>query len=513
MKTIRIAKTSLVCMALGALLPATAATVTWTGGAGDGLWTSGGNWDSDPNPPTTQDNLVFAGNIGLSSNNDFTNPLQNGIGNGLEIQHLTFAAGSGPFELSGNPIDMRNNGGSQALLTQDSDSDVVINNVITSSRRGIRLQGTGTGTVTLAGGYDTTGTANSANWLRADTGQFVVLGLTGADTFVASGGSILGLGGDSTGFNQRIEVREDDTVLRILSSNALGGTGTTLIQTQNTASVQIADGVSTGAGRRFDGSTRMSSDGVGFWAGELVSTGGSANSIFVNDGVVAFTKVDSLFGNRDYRKRGDGTWAFDANTTNTSRKFTVEEGTLLFNATVQMSSASDAVTVFSGATVGGSGALVNTPLVIQDGGAIAPGSYAGSPDQVGTFTVGNLTFQGDAFLDIELGSSDLLLATGNLTFDPAGILTIRLFNPFGVDPTGQDFTVFDFSAANLQTSLPTFELDLSQTPFVGGAVNLVNDTVVISDFGPEAVIPEPGSAFLLGLGALAALVARRQRRT
>jgi autotransporter-associated beta strand protein len=76
---------------------------------------------------------------------------------------------------------------------------------------------------------------------------------------------------------------------------------------------------------------------------------------------------------------------------------TVSAGTLLVNGTLD--ARTSAVTVASGATLGGTGTIAR-PVTINAGGRLAPG------DGAGTLTVNdNLTAPSGSFLDVELGAS------------------------------------------------------------------------------------------------------------
>src|ERR1043165_6193861 len=63
---------ALVLLGSGALVDATAATVTWTGGGADGNWSNSLNWTNGTTNvvPAANDALVFAGTTRLTSTND-----------------------------------------------------------------------------------------------------------------------------------------------------------------------------------------------------------------------------------------------------------------------------------------------------------------------------------------------------------------------------------------------------------------------------------------------------------
>jgi polygalacturonase/PKD repeat protein len=136
-------------------------------------------------------------------------------------------------------------------------------------------------------------------------------------------------------------------------------------------------------------------------------------------------------------------------------------GTLLVNST----SGTGAVTVLSGATLGGTG-VVSGPVTVN--GALAPGN---SP---GTLTVSNnLTASGGALLQYQLGiNSDLTAISGNLTL--GGTLNVSDAGGF----TNTTYTLFTYTGALTYNGLsigavpdPSFTYTVSTSTV--GQVNLV----------------------------------------
>jgi len=136
-------------------------------------------------------------------------------------------------------------------------------------------------------------------------------------------------------------------------------------------------------------------------------------------------------------------------------------GTLLVNST----SGTGAVTVLSGATLGGTG-VVAGPVTVN--GALAPGN---SP---GTLTVSNnLTAGGGALLQYQLGTnSDLTAISGNLTL--GGTLNVSDAGGF----TNTTYTLFTYTGALTYNGLtigtvpnPSFTYTISTSAV--GQVNLI----------------------------------------
>ena len=73
-----------------------AADRTWTGGGGDGNWSTPANWGGTA--PTTNDTLFFSGTTRLSSTNDLPED--------IPLAGIIFNSGAGAFTLSGNRISL-----------------------------------------------------------------------------------------------------------------------------------------------------------------------------------------------------------------------------------------------------------------------------------------------------------------------------------------------------------------------------------------------------------------------
>ena len=125
-------------------------------------------------------------------------------------------------------------------------------------------------------------------------------------------------------------------------------------------------------------------------------------------------------------KNGTGTWAINGANTYTGGT-TITGGTLKVNNATASGTGTGAVTVGSGAALGGFGKITG-PVTINSGAHLAPG------DGVGTLTVGNLSLSAGAVLDYEFtlnSGNDLVAVTlpGGLTLNNAG------FNLFAAGST------------------------------------------------------------------------------
>jgi autotransporter-associated beta strand protein len=203
-------------------------------------------------------------------------------------------------------------------------------------------------------------------------------------------------------------------------------------------------------------------------------------------------------------KTGTGILVLSSSSSTHSGPVAVSAGTLRVNGTLPSSS----VSVASGATLGGTGALSGN-VTVNSGGTIAPGNG------IGTATTGNISILGtlDAEIDLNNGGSalaDLLNVSGNVTL--GGDLKLNMLNA----PTsyaggtyllafndGTDAVTGTFAAI---TGLPTDFFATVDYAFLGtdslGRIGTGNDIAV-------SVVPEPVS---LGLLALAAPLLGRRRR-
>ncbi len=196
-------------------------------------------------------------------------------------------------------------------------------------------------------------------------------------------------------------------------------------------------------------------------------------------------------------KTGAGKWVLTGANTYTGTT-TVTAGTLLVNGT---NSGGGAVTVATGATLGGTGAITGNVTVT---GTLAPGASAGA-----LTVTGNATFNTGSTLLVELGGAgagqfDELNLSGMLT--AGGVFDVDLINGF-VPAVGNSFDVLDFASATGAFSLSLPNLG------AGKAWNTASllTTGTISVAAAIGAVPEPASAALM-LGAALMLRTRRGRR-
>ena len=179
---------ALVCLVFAAT-STEAATLTWTGGAGNGLIATAGNW-SPAQSPASGDLLIFSG----------TNSLLPQLSSGFTVGSLSFAGGAGAFILGGAGTYTIN---TSAGVTNNSTSTETINNAITlgiaqtwnASAGNLVFGGNinnGGFLLTMGGGFNTSSSgviSGTGGLMKSGTGT---LTLSGANTF--SGGLTLNAG-------------------------------------------------------------------------------------------------------------------------------------------------------------------------------------------------------------------------------------------------------------------------------------------------------------------------------
>ena len=305
---------------------------------------------------------------------------------------------------------------------------------------------------------------------------------------------MLTLQGDCSGFTGTLAVTNSGTLRFNQGINAwgdanaafdAGASGT--INNRSTGDITITLGALSGG----SGSKLRGSDQAGPGVDTYVIGGLNSNTTFagtITNGtsgtsphIVALTEI------------GSGTFTLSG-TNSYSGGTTVSNGTLLVNNVGGSGTGTGAVTVVSGATLGGSG-VIGGPVMVN--GTLAPGS----PDTgvgVGTLTISNsLVVNSGAVLQYALGtSSDLTAVSGDLTLggtlditDAGGFTntTYTLFTyggaltctnvSIGTAPAGYTYTISTSTPGqvNLDVTLPLTPFQQWQTNYFGSTNNPAAD--------------------------------------
>jgi len=475
---------------------------TWSGNGSGDLWSTGANWvGGNPPPAATHIELVFGASSKLAIENDIANL---GTLNTTQNANMNFTSSAGAYELSGTqirkgpltiqtgaagitinlPLEISNSGSGGANFIINNTELNTINGVISGTlTQGINKQGTGTLELTA----DNTFTGNTniqMGTLRVTKiGNATVAGNLGTSSTIQIGNNndtgTLDYRGTGESTNRQVQIGSGTTGVRVGSAIILSN-GSGALTFSNTTFNALNGG---------DGPARTltlggANDGVNTIAGAILDNNASAGKI------ISVIKQDS------------GQWILGGNNTYTGNT-TVSAGTLLING--NQTSATGAVSVAAGATLGGNGTVGGATVI---NGILAPGN------SIGTLSINNnvtWNFNTDNEWVFELGSagstmlspgtSDRLSITGNFvkgtgtsfTFDFDGTGAAGWYQLISWTGTGSSFDVSNFQATNL-------------------AGSLTGDFFLESDGLYLQVIPEPASLGLLAMGlGLMVLLKRRQR--
>ena len=237
----------------------------------------------------------------------------------------------------------------------------------------------------------------------------------------------------------------------------------------------------------------------------------SGSTVTVDSSAGSFTLGSALSSTQALTKTGSNTVTLNADSTN-SGATTVSSGMLLVNSV--NSGATGAVTVESGATLGGSG-TIGGATTIESGGFLAAGNSPG----VLTFG-GDLTLDGGSTTTMEITGTTrgtqydgidvggLLSYGGALTITSDSTITQGSYDLFGINGTeGGDFASITLSGTAYANNVFAQAGDI-WTASVGVQTYTFSQLT-----GDLTVVPEPNTfALLAGLATLAQVTLRRPRR-
>ena len=321
----------------------------------------------------------------------------------------------------------------------------------------------------------------------------------------------------------------------VSSTVALGGTTLTVGTdgTTNAFAGTIADGTSSGGSLVKDGNSTQILTGNNSYSGTTTISGGTlqignggtsgtlgSGAVVDNGSLVvkrsdAVTLGNAISGTGSFTQAGAGTTTLTrANTY--SGTTTVNSGTLLANNTSGSAVGTSVVTVQSGGTLGGNG-TIGGATTIASGGLLTPGSSG----------TGALSFSNG--LTLESGSITTFLINSTGDFTSINILgnTINyggelVFNITSYTPAAGDaFTLFNMTGGATQSggfsSVTAGSLIFTESSGIWSASYGAYDYQFSQSTGQLSVaanlqgVPEPSTYALLGLGALALLIAYRRK--
>ncbi len=252
-------------------------------------------------------------------------------------------------------------------------------------------------------------------------------------------------------------------------------------------------GLNTGGTNTFGGAIDMS--GAGDRSATLHAAAG---------GAVAFT--GAISGGGGLAVAGGG--VVDLRAANTySGGTVVAEGTLRVNNATGSGTGSGAVTVRSGAQLGGGGSIQTSALVVESGGSLAP-------DCLGTLTIdlgagGEALFEEGAYFTFALSLAGV---SDHVQFDGTGTVSFHDNLIHFVDLTGgllEWGVSYDLFQTGPECSLEGQLLIGTGLEAYAGSTLSIEDGVVRLH---TAAVPEPSALLLFGLGGAGIATLRRKRR-
>lgn len=418
---------------------------TWTGGGGDGDWSTGANWSTGSQPVSGSSSfLVFGGTTQTTS----TNTLASGT-----YGRLTFtnsSASQGGFTLSGSAITISGSGAPAAGNAQ----------ILTTA-----ISGTGsiTDTLSMNISYDKNlwvnpGEQHSLHLSGVISGTGI-LGKAGAGTLILSGNNT---------FSGNVQVNGGVVSVSSIgdagSSGNLGTAGTFQLGNANASGTLTYTGAgestnrmlrigSTAAGLPNTHVSSINSDGAGalvftsstFNVSTLTNTNTTARTLVLGGGNANDNEIQGAIidgnpaaasgtnGAVQLRKAGTGRWLISGNNT-FSGSTSITAGTLVIEHGNALGQTELGTTVSSGATLGVRGDITTAAEAISIAGT-GVGSVGAINNEAGVNTLsGPLTMTANA--SIGAASGTLAFAGGiggafNLTKVGAGTVVFSGSNSYG----------------------------------------------------------------------------------
>jgi fibronectin-binding autotransporter adhesin len=391
-----------------------AQTETWDGGGADNNWMTDANW-ADNTAPAAGADLVFAGSVK-------DNPCNNNYTAGTSFSSITFSSTAGSFNLTGNSITLTGN-----ITNNDGSRQTIALPIIIGSTHTIN---TANGPITFSGNISGSGSiikAGTIDLLLSGTNTYagsttITAGMLhyNADTVFSGTGPIVLNGGilyhqSASNLANNLSVTASSTIesndgddITFSSTTISGDVGTTLSMTRTSVVTSPHDLIFSGIGITYAGNINLDA------GSRLVFNNTSGSQTF--SGVIGGTG-DSTNG-AVQRLGAGGTTTMSGTSTYTSPT-DVAGGTLLITGTTH---ASSAVTVRSGAILGGGGTgTITGSVTLSAGATIAPGNGGTAISNLNT---GAVTCNATSIYSVDISgtTSDRIISSG--TFACAGTLTI-----------------------------------------------------------------------------------------
>ena len=292
----------------------------------------------------------------------------------------------------------------------------------------LQAANTHSGGTTLSGGTieAAANTALGSGTIGLNGGTLLASGAARSYTNAVSVGGNVTLGGSGNGltFSGPVNLGGASRTLTISDDTTISGAITNGGLTKAGASTLTLSGANS-----YSGGTVVS-------AGTLVGSSTSLQGPITNDSAIIFDQSStgtfggSISGTGTLDKQNSGTLTLSANN-DFSGATTISAGRLVVNGT----NANSAVTVSSGASIGGNGDVGSLTI----GGTVAPGN------SVGTLSAGNTTFLGGGSFELEMWDWNTTAGSGWDLLDINGDLTLS-------NTTGNKFTITLVSMSSATTT-------------------------------------------------------------
>lgn len=494
----------------GSISITTNGTSIWNGGGSDGNWSTAANWNGTL--PVNGQSLIFQG----TSRQNNTNNLLSSAGQ-IIFNNGGFVSSGNPLTLQWGLLNVAGNNtwamGSTLAAPQSffsSNGTLTVSGTVNNGGYNLTLAGAGnelfSGVISGAGNLVKNGTGTSAlsvqnTYTGGTTINGGILNLTGGGgssgtirgtVTVNPGGTLQLSTGDAIGYGGGA------AALTVI--NLAGGTlnvNTTANQTLGSAAINLTGGSITGnSGGNIDffggGSTlnTLASGTTATISGVALSplrqgsttftiaSGNTPSGINLNISSVLRTSPSGDAAGAVLYKAGPGTMNLSGANTY-ARPTTIIAGTLLVNGSL---AAGSAVTVASGGALGGAGSI-NGPVVVQNGGTLAPGSFG-----IGTLAINNsLTLSGNTVMEIArnggVPTNDMAFVSSLLT--QGGTLTVTNIGS-GALMVGDSFRLFNassYSGAFTNLILPVLSIGLTwntNSLALNGTISVSNVTCTLT---------------------------------